>query len=403
MNAAANGVEPAPSSGSDLFEDHMEMVRAIVDKTDARQEARRLLERRVRERAVDLAVALAELGHDRDEAARRLGLNERTLRQWEHDLHGDKSAPIAPLGRPLADSGAEQQQAVLSLLNQVGPGIGVPTLRTLFPDMARSELTELKCCHRDLWQTQHTRVRHTLHWQRPGIVWAMDFAQPPAPIDGQFPYLLAVRDLASGRQLLWRPVHADTAQVVITELTTLFLSHGAPWVMKTDNGPAFIADQLARFLGRFQTFSLFSPVRTPSYNGSIEASICSLKKHSERLATLLGHPGIWTGTIVEAARREANATARPRRLQGATPDDVWFQRRPLTADEREQFRATVCRLQHEAREQKRLPLDEVLSRNDQAKVDRLAIPRALVAHDLLVYRRRSIPAPIKRPKVTYEA
>jgi transposase InsO family protein len=400
VNVEANGVEPAPSPGPDLFEDHMDMVWAVMNEADdaARQHARRALERRVRQRAVDFALALGELGHDRDEAARRLGLNERTLRQWEHDLHSDK--PIAPLGRPLADSGTEQQQSVLSLLSQVGPGIGVPTLRTLFPDMARSELAELKCCYRDLWQTQHTRVRHKLRWLRPGTVWAMDFAEPPAPIDGEFPYLLAVRDLASGRQLLWRPVRADTAKVVMNELTTLFLSHGAPWVMKTDNGPAFIADDLKRFLGRFQTLTLFSPVRTPSYNGSIEASICSLKTRTERLATQHGHPGLWTSDLVEAARQEANATARPRRLQGATPDDVWFSRRLLTAAERAHFRATVSQLQPQARVEKQLPLDQKLSRLDQAKVNRLAIPRALVAHDLLVYRRSVIPAPIRRPKVT---
>jgi hypothetical protein len=38
----------------------------------------------------------------------------------------------------------------------------------------------------------------------------------------------------------------------------------APWVMKTDNGSAFIAEVLARFLARRQVLSLFSPPRTPS-------------------------------------------------------------------------------------------------------------------------------------------
>ena len=44
-----------------------------------------------------------------------------------------------------------------------------------------------------------------------GTVWAVDFAQAPQPIDGVYPYLLAVRDLASSKQLLWLPVeHADS-------------------------------------------------------------------------------------------------------------------------------------------------------------------------------------------------
>ena len=44
-----------------------------------------------------------------------------------------------------------------------------------------------------------------LHWPVPGRVWAMDFAEPSLPgitgvvppLDGRYPYLLAVRDLAS--------------------------------------------------------------------------------------------------------------------------------------------------------------------------------------------------------------
>jgi transposase InsO family protein len=399
MNAAANGAKPAPSPGEDLFEEHLSMVRTVVQNAEIQ---RRALEQRVRQRAVDFAMALAGLGHERGEAARRLGLAERTLRQWEYDLdHRPESAPS--LGRPLADSGTEQQQAVVSLLNQCGPGISVATLRHHFPIVARNELTELLRCYRQAWRTQHRRAPHILRWLRPGTVWAMDFAEAPRPIDGRFDYLLAVRDLASGRQLLWRPIEADNAEVVIRELTPLFMSHGAPWVMKTDNGSAFIADPLTRFLGRWQCLSLFSPPYTPSYNGSIEAAIGSLKTRSERLAAQLAHPGRWTSAVVEAARQEANTTARPRRLRGATPDDVWFHRQPLTAGERDQFRATVRRLQQEFRVEKCLPLIGDLSRTDQACVDRIAIRRALVAHDLLLFRRKSIPAPIERLKVTSKA
>ena len=281
----SNGVESAASLSDDLIEDHFSMVRAMVNH--AEDGAGRAYQCRVRQRAVDFSRALAERGHDRAEAARRLGLAERTLRQWEHD-RDDRPASGA-LGRPLADSGAEQQQAVVSLLNRLGPGVSVSTLRARFPTMARSELAELLRCYRHLWRSQHTRVRHVLRWLRPGTVWAMDFTKAPSPIDGRFPYVLAVRDLASGRQLLWRPVRAESAEVVIAELTALFLSHGAPWVMKTDNGSAFIAEVLARFLARWQVLTLFSPPRTPSYNGAIESSIGSLKTRSERLAAHLGH------------------------------------------------------------------------------------------------------------------
>ena len=92
-----------------------------------------------------------------------------------------ENAPPAPLGRPPADSGPDQQQAAYDWLNQIGPGIGVPALRQQFPAMARAERTELLRCYRELWQAEHSQTRHVLRWQRPGTVWAMDFAEAPAP------------------------------------------------------------------------------------------------------------------------------------------------------------------------------------------------------------------------------
>lgn len=388
-----------PSRAAMSLEMHMDILQTHVELATERsgQQPRRELEQRVRQRAADFATQLVEHGFSHDEAAQRLGVCERTLRQWEQDVRADLEA-AAPRGRPAADSGPAQQQVVLGWLNEVGPGVGVPTLRAQFPGMARAELTDLVQCYRDLWRAHHARLLHVLHWQRPGTVWAMDFAETPSWIDDQYPYLLAVRDLASGRQLLWRPVLAPTAEVVIAELTPLFMTCGAPWVLKSDNGSAFIAEQTRNFLGRWQAFTLFSPPHTPSYNGSIEASIGSLKTRTQRLATLAGHPQLWTTADVEAARQQANATARPRRLHGATPDEVWYSRTPLTADERTRFRATVQQFQDDVRWEKHLPLVEELSRTTQAAVDRVAIPRALVAHDLLLFRRRKISAPITRPK-----
>ncbi len=82
--------------------------------------------------------------------------------------------------------------------------------------------------YRQRWRSEHRRVRHVLHWRRPGTVWATDFAESPCRTDGLYPYVLAVRDLASGQQLLWQPVLALTAQVVLAELPWLFALHGAP-------------------------------------------------------------------------------------------------------------------------------------------------------------------------------
>ena len=73
-----------------------------------------------------------------------------------------------------------------------------------------------------------------LHWHRPMAVWAMDHADPPRPIEGRWPHILAVRDLASGCQLGWLPVLDETAETTIAALQWLFLEHSAPLVLKSD-------------------------------------------------------------------------------------------------------------------------------------------------------------------------
>jgi hypothetical protein len=385
---------------------HMTIVQTLVKRKAtataerqglAGQQPRRELEQVVRLRAVQFTDGLLELGYSYAEAAQRLAVNERTLRHWSQSLRG--AAPVQPLGRPLAQADAAQQQAVFSWLDTIGPGVGVPTLRTHFDGMTRADLDELVKGYRRRWRADNLHLLHVLHWQQPGTVWAMDFAQAPCAIDGLHRYLLAVRDLASGQQLLWQPVAAPTAEVVLAELPLLFALHGAPWVLKTDNGSAFIADELRWYLHRCGVNQLFSPPLSPAYNGSIEASIGSLKKRTERQSERAGHPGLWTGLDVESARIEANTTARPRRLHGATPSQVWEVRPPLATEDRVRFQATVEQCRSEERAQRGLPVQGLLSRTEQAAVDRVALRRALVAHDLLLFRRRRIPPRITRPKV----
>jgi transposase InsO family protein len=200
---------------------------------------------------VQCAEQLTDSGCSQREAARRLAVNERTLRHWDatRGLPPDlrDACPLfaaPPRGRPVVLSAPTQQQAVCSWLDSVGPGVGVPTLRSRFEGLTRAELDNLVKEYRRQWRAQHMRLLHVLHWQRPGTVWAADFAEAPWLIDGHYRYLLAVRDLASGLQLLWQPVSAQTAEVLRAELSVLFALHGTPWILKTDNGSAFIADPL---------------------------------------------------------------------------------------------------------------------------------------------------------------
>jgi transposase InsO family protein len=175
-------------------------------------------------------------------------------------------------------------------------------------------------------------------------------------------------------------------------LGMLFVRHGAPLVLKADNGSAFIAEATKDFLSPVGVNLLFSPPHTPRYNGSIEAGIGSLKTRTERHATRAGHPGYWTCDDVAAAESEAKATARPQFEAGPTPNELWDKGRRITAQDRALFQKAV----HREREQPGPKED--LSRKEERRMQREAIRRALVEHGILLYSRRRIPLPITNQK-----
>jgi transposase InsO family protein len=368
----------------------------VPPRRSARQRPRREREHRLRRNIVDLADAIIDRGMRPAATARSLRLSPRTLRQWRHDAHAE-TLRLRTLGRPILRAPRQERTAVIDLLNQLGPNIGVPTLRDCFPHLARAELTDLLQRYRRVWRSRSYQLVHVLHWQRAGVTWAMDFAQPPNPIDDRFPYLLAVRDLASGQQLLWLPIAHATADEALLALAPLFVSHGAPLVLKTDNGSPFCADALLAYLRRFGVLPLFSPPYWPRYNGAIEAGIGSLKTRTEDHAKRQGRPAWWTCDDVEAARLEANATARPKGPDGPTPDELWEARALLNADERTLFATSVAQQRLTARIELGLAIEATPVDLDDRKVDRHAIRRALVEHDYLLFSRRRIPLPFTQP------
>jgi putative transposase len=207
-----------------------------------------------------------------------------------------------------------------------------------------------------------------------------------------------VRDLASGRQLLWQPVRDLTAETALAQMQALCDIHGPPLVLKSDNGSAFIAQRFRDGLAERQVEILFSPARMPSYNGSIEAGIGSLTSRTEQHAARRGRPGEWTWDDVAAAQAEANATARPFGQLGPSPDSVWCDRTPIELIERSRFReAVTCRRQEVLDAQGR-PLTTLQDAASQRAMDREAIRQVLVELGYLHYTRRRIPLPIRTKK-----
>lgn len=230
---------------------------------------------------------------------------------------------------------------------------------------------------------------HTLTWTRAGAVWAADYTEPPQPIDGVFRWILCVRDLASGRQLLALPVRAATAEATVAALACLFAEHGPPLVLKTDNGGHFTGAPVAALLERAGVLQLLSPARTPAYNGSCEAGIGAFKAFVAALAACAGRPGEWTCDLVERARVLANDTLRPWGASGPTPTEFWNQRVPIGDAERASFRARAAVLECEVRTTR----EEGVS---DATVRRESLRRALEERGILLIRRKRVRLSIRR-------
>jgi transposase InsO family protein len=311
------------------------------------QQPRRQLEQAVRHEAVVFRHGVAARGLNRIESAACLGVAVRTLRDWE-DAAATAGLAWAVRGRPVLRSERPPRTAVLELLASVGPGVGLAVLQGQFPEMPRAELADLLRRYRQVCVRRHQQALHVLHWQRPGAVWAMDYAEPPLPLEEGFTDLLAVRDLASGFQLLWLPVPSATAATTVAALLSLFMLYGAPLVLKMDNGSPFVAALTQELLAQWQVVPLYSPPGVPQYNGAIEAGLGGLKVLTHYQAARGGHPGGWTLADTAAARDQANTLGRPWGAPAPTPAERWAGRHGLTATERRAFTATVRRLQEEA-------------------------------------------------------
>jgi transposase InsO family protein len=366
----------------------------------ARQRLTRERESILRGHIVGLTRWTLNLGLSLPETADLLHLAPRTLRHWYKDKNFLRAVPrIHLLGRPTLRSSRADRKEVLEVLEELGPATSVATLCDCFPMMSHAELEDLVMRYRRVWRHRHQHAPYCLEWTVPGTVWAMDFSEAIQPIDGLYPYLLAVRDLASSYQLLWSPVRSPSAEETILAVRSLFAQYGAPLVLKTDNGSAFIADATKEFLSPFGVNLLFSPPRTPRYNGSIEAGIGSLKTRTERHAARAAHPSYWTFEDVEHARDEANATARPHGPTGPTPNQLWEERRPVTTEQRSVFQTTVHRHRQDVNVEEGIAQDARLQPQEERRLNRPAIRRALGEHDYLLFTRRRIPLPITNEKV----
>ena len=352
-------------------------------------------ERSARIDALAFAHWIETMGYTQRDAAKKLDVKSGTLAGWqrrwnENRLHAD------PTGRPAIASDRDTRNLIVALFYIAGPGIGMPALRGFFPDLPKGELEDMLRRYRQVHLSRNKVLLHVLRWHKPGTVWAIDFFDAPLPIDGLYPYVFVIRDLASGNQLLALPVKDKELARAANALTALIAQHGAPLVVKSDCG--FASPIISECLDRYSVFHLLSPPYTPQYNAAIEAGIGSLKTRAHHEAARHGHPTEWNCDDVEAARLQANELARPWGHNADTPDIAWIERQHIDPDDRAAFATKVSTFEQEERQEKQRYLLEgiPLGPREITSARRVAVSRALVAHGLLSFRRKRFTLPIKR-------
>jgi transposase InsO family protein len=85
-------------------------------------------------------------------------------------------------------------------------------------------------------------------------------------------------------------VASQTAEEVIPILRQLLQQLGAPLVLKSDNGSAFIAELLGEAITLAQVVQLFSPAYRPQFNGTLERSNTTNKTYTGQEAMINRQP-----------------------------------------------------------------------------------------------------------------
>lgn len=335
-------------------------------------------------------------GLKRPDALRSAGICSSTWRNWRRWQQA-AAPPLANRGRRPRCALPAERQAATRFLVEHGSQVPVHALREHLPAVARAELADLRRRYRDICRWRLDRFRGRLVWKHVGAVWAIDFTEPKEYIGGTDRWILAIRDLASGYQLAWLSCTQATAEGVVKVLRALFLQHGAPLVLKSDNGCQFIAQMTLLLLVEWHVVPLFNPPRRPAYNGGLERTHPILKGYTAAAAQAQGRPAALLPEDLETGRINANRFTRKRGPKGPTADDMWCDRPPITDELRSAFQATVQVERLRARAARGLDPQAALPHYQQAAVDREAIRDALTEHDLLEIKRKHCQPKAQKP------
>jgi len=150
----------------------------------------------------------------------------------------------------------------------------------------------------------------------PNDVWCYDFIEDRTERGGRL-RMLTVLDEFTRQSLTIRVERSIAANKVIDTLEWLFLLHGAPRRIRSDNGPEFIAKALRTWLERRNTQTLYIEAGRPWQNPYIESFHDKLRDECLNLHVFTN--GHHAQQIVEDWRKEYNERRPHSSLNYMTP------------------------------------------------------------------------------------
>jgi transposase InsO family protein len=188
--------------------------------------------------------------------------------------------------------------------------------------------------------------------------------------------LLVVQDECARYKVNHRLVAGPAnAADVCDYLRQAFEAHGAPLVLKHDNGAIFVADEVKELLDEYGVVELTGPKYYPCYNGKKERSIRDIKSYERAMRRDL--PSGTLQSRVDAAIEDLN-DHRPRPvLSGHTAYEVYRQQR-RNLPNRQRFRQDVDRREQQLTR-------EATTRAEMDCARRKAVEQVLIRYGLLNY------------------
>ena len=165
-----------------------------------------------------------------------------------------------------------------------------------------------------LWLTDGSCIR--LRPQHKNHVWAYDFVSETTH-DGRKFRILTVLDEYTRECLAIRVARHITSHDVLYLLSELFLEHGIPEHIRSDNGPEFVATAVRKWLGNLGVATLFIEPGSPWENGYVESFNGKLR--DELLNGEIFYTLKEAQILIEHWRREYNHIRPHSSLKGRPP------------------------------------------------------------------------------------